>query len=37
MNCGLKAYRGDVVKEIEVYGDMHRYIPYIAKMQVLPK
>lgn len=31
MNCGLKAYRGDVVKEIEVYGDMHRYIPYIAK------
>ena len=31
MNCGLKAYRGEVVKEIEVYGDMHRYIPYIAK------
>lgn len=31
MNCGLKAYRSDVVKEIEVYGDMHRYIPYIAK------
>ena len=31
MNCGLKAYRGDVVKDIEVYGDMHRYIPYIAK------
>lgn len=31
MNCGLKAYRGNVVKEIEVYGDMHRYIPYIAK------
>ena len=31
MNCGLKAYRNEVVKEIEVYGDMHRYIPYIAK------
>lgn len=31
MNCGLKAYRNDVVKNIEVYGDMHRYIPYIAK------
>lgn len=31
MNCGLKAYRSEVVKEIEVYGDMHRYIPYIAK------
>jgi glycosyltransferase involved in cell wall biosynthesis len=31
MNCGLKAYRNDVVKSIEVYGDMHRYIPYIAK------
>lgn len=31
MNCGLKAYRIEVVKEIEVYGDMHRYIPYIAK------
>ncbi len=31
MNCGLKAYRREVVKEIEVYGDMHRYIPYIAK------
>ncbi len=30
-NCGLKAYRGDVVKSIEVYGDMHRYIPYLAK------
>lgn len=30
-NCGLKAYRGDVVKHIEVYGDMHRYIPYLAK------
>lgn len=31
MNCGLKAYRNDVVKNIEVYGDMHRYIPVIAK------
>ena len=31
MNCGLKAYRHDVVKNIEVYGDMHRYIPYLAK------
>lgn len=30
-NCGLKAYRGDVVKTIEVYGEMHRYIPVIAK------
>ncbi len=30
-NCGLKAYRGDVVKAIEVYGEMHRYIPVIAK------
>ena len=30
-NCGLKAYRRDVVKHIEVYGDMHRYIPYRAK------
>ncbi|MBL7963280.1 MAG: glycosyltransferase family 2 protein [Flavobacteriales bacterium] len=29
-NCGLKAYRADVVKAIEVYGEMHRYIPYIA-------
>ncbi len=30
-NCGLKAYRNSVVKHIEVYGDMHRYIPYLAK------
>ena len=30
-NCGLKAYRREVVKHIEVYGDMHRYIPYLAK------
>ena len=31
MNCGLKAYRKEVVKAIEVYGEMHRYIPVIAK------
>ncbi len=31
-NCGLKAYRSKVVKHIEVYGDMHRYIPYLAKL-----
>ena len=31
MNCGLKAYRKAVVKDIEVYGEMHRYIPYLAK------
>lgn len=31
MNCGLKAYRCDVIKHIEVYGQMHRYIPVIAK------
>lgn len=31
MNCGLKAYRNEVVKHIEVYGEMHRYIPYLAK------
>ncbi|HEY1060841.1 MAG TPA: glycosyltransferase family 2 protein [Daejeonella sp.] len=30
-NCGLKAYRKEVVKSIEVYGEMHRYIPVIAK------
>ena len=30
-NCGLKAYRNQVVKNIELYGDMHRYIPYLAK------
>lgn len=30
-NCGLKAYRRDVVKSIDVYGEMHRYIPFIAK------
>ena len=31
MNCGLKAYRKDVVKSIEVYGEMHRFIPVLAK------
>ena len=31
MNCGLKAYKRQVVKDIEVYGEMHRYIPYLAK------
>ena len=31
MNCGLKAYRQDVVKNIEVFSEMHRYIPYLAK------
>ena len=31
MNCGLKAYKGEVVKNIEVYGEMHRFIPYLAK------
>ena len=30
-NCGLKAYRKDFIKNIEVYGEMHRYIPYLAK------
>ena len=30
-NCGLKAYRNEVIKHIEVYGEMHRYIPYLAK------
>lgn len=30
-NCGLKAYRSEVIKNIEVYGEMHRYIPYLAK------
>ena len=32
-NCGLKAYRGEVVKNIEVFGEMHRYIPFIAKKE----
>lgn len=31
-NCGLKSYRGDVVKNIEVYNDMHRFLPYMAKL-----
>lgn len=31
MNCGLKAYKNEVIKSIEVYGEMHRYIPYLAK------
>ena len=31
MNCGLKAYKNEVVKDIEVYGEMHRYIPFLAK------
>ena len=31
-NCGLKAYRHKVIEHIEVYGDMHRYIPYLAKL-----
>ena len=30
-NCGLKAYRSEVVKNIEVFGEMHRFIPYLAK------
>jgi glycosyltransferase involved in cell wall biosynthesis len=33
MNCGLKAYKNEVVKNIEVYGEMHRYIPIIAKWE----
>jgi len=32
-NCGLKAYKKDVVKSIDVYGEMHRYIPFLAKGQ----
>ncbi|WP_080904632.1 glycosyltransferase family 2 protein [Parabacteroides sp. Marseille-P3160] len=31
-NCGLKAYRKEVVKNIEIYNDMHRYVPYLAKI-----
>ncbi len=31
MNCGLKAYKNEVVKNVEVYGEMHRYIPVLAK------
>jgi hypothetical protein len=33
MNCGLKAYKNEVVKNIEVYGEMHRYIPIIAQKE----
>ncbi len=36
-NCGLKAYKKDVVKNIEVYGEMHRYIPVIAKWEGFTK
>jgi len=36
-NCGLKAYNNEVVKNIEVYGEMHRYIPVIAKWAGFPK
>jgi glycosyltransferase involved in cell wall biosynthesis len=32
-NCGLKAYKNAVIKNIEVYNDMHRYIPYLAKIE----
>ncbi len=32
-NCGLKAYRNEVIKTVEVYGEMHRYIPILAKQQ----
>jgi glycosyltransferase involved in cell wall biosynthesis len=37
MNCGLKAYRAEVVHNIEVYGEMHRYIPVIAKWEGFAK
>ncbi len=37
MNCGLKAYKHEVVKSIEVYGEMHRYIPVLAKTQGFDK
>jgi glycosyltransferase involved in cell wall biosynthesis len=36
-NCGLKAYKKDVIKAIEVYGEMHRYIPVIAKWSGFPR
>lgn len=36
-NCGLKAYRKKVIKSIEVYGEMHRYIPVLAKWAGFPK
>lgn len=37
MNCGLKAYKHEVIKSVEVYGEMHRYIPVLAKMQGFQK
>ena len=37
MNCGLKAYKNNVVKNIEVYGEMHRYIPIIARAEGFSK
>jgi glycosyltransferase involved in cell wall biosynthesis len=37
MNCGLKAYRKEVVKSVEIFGEMHRYIPVIAKAAGFPK
>ena len=36
-NCGLKSYRNDVVKSVELYGEMHRYIPMLAKRAGFPK
>jgi len=36
-NCGLKAYKNELVKSIEVYGEMHRYIPVLAKQAGYPK
>ena len=36
-NCGLKAYRKNVVKSIEVYGEMHRYVPVLAKFSGFKK
>lgn len=36
-NCGLKAYKNNVIKSIEVYGEMHRYIPVLAKMSGFEK
>ena len=37
MNCGLKAYKNEVIKTIEIYGEMHRYIPVIAKWKGFAK
>lgn len=36
-NCGLKSYRGEVVKNLEVYNDMHRFLPYMAKISGFDK